>query len=147
MPPKILHLKFFSVIQPFSFRLNRAFSLTWSTSMQIYWKKRTFLNKKRVQLSQDWFGTPIWPPWRHVKTLYSDPELMQRRQRRQRGRQKSNRLRLAKQQLCTCITLFCTFLCRHCTTTTWNFLISRFLEKVNSRQRLLFLFLNIDTVF
>ena len=30
-----------------------------------------------------------------------------------------------KQQLCTCITLFCTFLCRRCTTTTWNFLISR----------------------
>ena len=31
---------------------------------------------------------------------------------------KSNRFRLAKQQLCTCITLFSTFLCRHCTTTT-----------------------------
>ena len=27
-------------------------------------------------------------------------------------------LRLAKQRLCTCITVFCTFLCRHCTTTT-----------------------------
>ena len=24
----------------------------------------------------------------------------------------------SKQQFCTCITLFCTFLCRHCTTTT-----------------------------
>ena len=33
----------------------------------------------------------------------------------QRERQKSNRLRLAKQQLCTCITPFCTFLCRSCT--------------------------------
>ena len=33
---------------------------------------------------------------------------------------KSNRLRLAKQQLCTWITLFCTFLCRHCTTATWK---------------------------
>ena len=33
---------------------------------------------------------------------------------------KSNWLRLAKQQLCTCITLFCTFLCRPCTTTMWN---------------------------
>ena len=32
--------------------------------------------------------------------------------------QKSNRLRSVKQQLCTCITLFCTFLCRQCTTTT-----------------------------
>ena len=27
-------------------------------------------------------------------------------------------LAVAKQQLCTCITLVCTFLCRHCTTTT-----------------------------
>ena len=26
-----------------------------------------------------------------------------------------------KQQLCTCSTFFCTFLCRHCTTTTWNY--------------------------
>ena len=50
-------------------------------SMLIYWNKRRFLHKKRVQLPQDWFGTstwppfhcfgtPIWPPWRHVKTLY-----------------------------------------------------------------------------
>ena len=50
-------------------------------SMLIYWNKRKFLHKKRVQLPQDWlgtptwppfhcFGTPIWPPWRHVKTLY-----------------------------------------------------------------------------
>ena len=38
--------------------------------------------------------------------------------RRQRERQKNSRLRLAKQQFCTCITLFCTFLCCHGTTTT-----------------------------
>ena len=49
---------------------NRLFSLTWSASMQIYWNKRKRLHKKRVQLPEDWFGTPIWPPWRHVKTLY-----------------------------------------------------------------------------
>ena len=59
----------------------RAFSLTWPASIQIYWNKRKCLHKKRVQLPQDWFGTPtwppfhcfgtpIWPPWRHVKTLY-----------------------------------------------------------------------------
>ena len=57
------------------------FSLTWPAFMQIYWNKRGRLHKKRVQLSEDWFGTPtwppfhcfgtqIWPPWRHVKTLY-----------------------------------------------------------------------------
>ena len=38
-------------------------------------------------------------------------EFTQRRWRRQRERQISNRFRQAKQQLCTCITLLCTFLC------------------------------------
>ena len=55
-------------------------------------------------------------------------EIKQRRRRRQRIRQKSDRFTLAKQQLCTCITFFCTFLCRHCTTTTWKCLISRFMK-------------------
>ena len=63
-------------------------------------------------------------------------ELTQRRGRRQQERQKSNWFRLAKQQLCTCITLFCTFLCRRCTTTTWKCLISRFVENVKTKQRL-----------
>ena len=60
---------------------DRAFSLTWPASMLIYWNKRKQLHEKRVQLPQDFlgtptwppfhcFGTPIWPPWRHVKTLY-----------------------------------------------------------------------------
>ena len=31
-----------------------------------------------------------------------------------------------KQQLCTCSTFFCTFLCRHCTTTTWNYQVPHF---------------------
>ena len=48
-----------------------------------------------------------------------------KQQRWQRERQESNRFILAKQQLCTCITLFCTYLSRRCTTATWNFLISR----------------------
>ena len=58
------------------------FSLTWPAYMQIYCNKRKRLLKKRVQLPGNWFrtptwprfhcfGTPIWPPWRHVKTLYS----------------------------------------------------------------------------
>ena len=58
-------------------------------------------------------------------------ELKQRLQRRQRERQKCTRFRLAKQQLCTCIKLFCTLLNRLCTTTTWKCLISRFLEDGN----------------
>ena len=40
---------------------------------------------------------------------------------------------LAKQQLCTCITLFCTFLCRSCTTTTWNDQILSFFEDENGK--------------
>ena len=31
---------------------------------------------------------------------------------------------------------FCTFLCRHCTTTTWKCLISRFMEDVTKRRRI-----------
>ena len=61
-------------------------------------------------------------------------ELKQRRPRRQRGRQKSNGVRLAKEKLCTCITLFYTFLCCRCMTTMWNCLIWRFVEDVNTRQ-------------
>ena len=67
-------------------------------------------------------------------------ELKQRRRRRQRGRQKSYRVRLTKQQRCTCIMLFCTFLSRRCTATTWKCLISRFVEDRNTRQHLSFSF-------
>ena len=52
---------------PFScvYRLStyRVLSLTWPASMQIYWKKRKRLHKKRIQIPQDWFGTPTWPPF------------------------------------------------------------------------------------
>ena len=41
---------------------------------------------------------------------------------------------------------FCTFLCRHCTTTTWKFLISRFVEDGAQDNDFLFLFPNFDTV-
>ena len=55
--------------------------------MLIYWNKRKYLHKKRVQLPQDFlgtptwppfhcFGTPIWPPRRHVKTLYYNLDLV-----------------------------------------------------------------------
>ena len=36
------------------------------------------------------------------------------------------------------ITLVCTFLCRHCTTTTLKCLISRFVKDVKTRQQLPF---------
>ena len=44
--------------------------------------------------------------------------------------------RLNKQwQLCTCVTLFSTFLCRFCTTTTLKCLIPRFMEPEKNKQR------------
>ena len=67
-------------------------------------------------------------------------ELKQILLQQQRELQKSNRFRLAKQQLRTWITPFCIFLCRGCTTTTWNFLFSRFVEDVNTRQQFSFSF-------
>ena len=70
-------------------------------------------------------------------------ELKQRRRQRQQGRQKSNRFKLTKQQLCTCSTLFSTFLCRRYTTTTWKCLISRFVEDGNTKQQFYFSFPNL----
>ena len=43
---------------------------------------------------------------------------------------KSNRLNRQNNTL----TLFCAFLCRHCTTMTGKYLISRFMEHVNKRR-------------
>ena len=68
-------------VMVFSGVVNRAFSITWPASMQIYGNKWKRLHKKRVQLPEDCLGTPTWPPfycfatpiwspWRHVKTLH-----------------------------------------------------------------------------
>ena len=31
--------------------------------MLIYWNKRKHLHEKRVELSEDFLGTPTWPPF------------------------------------------------------------------------------------
>ena len=54
---------------------------------------------------------------------------------RQRVRQESNGFRLAKQQLCTCIMLFCTFVSCRCMTTTWECLFLCFFKDGNTRQQ------------
>ena len=74
-------------------------------------------------------------PRRHYHIF--NEELKHRRPRRQRERQTSNRFRLAEHNSAR-DHAFCTFLCRHCTTTTWKFLISRFVEDMSTRQRLSF---------
>ena len=62
---------------------------------------------------------------------------------------KSNSFWLAKRQLCTCLTLFCTFLCHHCATTTLQCLISHdVLWSTRTQDNgIHFIFLNFDTVF
>ena len=73
-------------------------------------------------------------------------KLKPQRRRRQQERQKSKGFRLAKQQLCTCVTHFCTFLCRRCTSTTWKHLNSRFVEDGTQDNNFLFIFLNFVSV-
>ena len=75
-----------------------------------------------------------------LKLFNGEPKQRQRRRRLQLEQQKSNRCIVRKHQLCTCIKLFCTFLCRHCTTTTFECLISRFVKEGNTRQQLYFSF-------
>ena len=70
-------------------------------------------------------------------------ELKQRRWQWQQEKKKSNSFKLAKQQLCMCITLSCKFVYHHCTITTWK---GQNGKDGNSRQQLSFLFPNFDTV-
>ena len=105
----------------------------------IYIKGSPFLSKivyKRVRSCTLGRSLPVYS----FRALKQRRRRRRRRRRRQRERQRSNRIRLAKQQICTCITLFCTFLCRCFTTTTLKCLISRFVKDVYTRQRLAFFF-------
>ena len=90
-------------------------------------------------------GKQTWVYWTLLSWYEQNSSATEdNRELKQRRRQKSNRFRLAKQQLYACITLFCTFLCRHCVTTTWKCLISRIVEVVNTTQRLCFSFPELD---
>ena len=53
-----------------------AFSLTWPASVQICWNERKRLHKKRVQLPEDWFGTPTWPPFHCLGHQYDPRDVM-----------------------------------------------------------------------
>ena len=66
-------------------------------------------------------------------------ELKQRRRRRQQERQKSSRFYHQNNNFAR-VTLFCTFLCRRCTTTPWNFSISCFVADANAQKRFSFSF-------
>ena len=51
--------------------------------------------------------------------------------KRRRESKKSNSLTRQNNNFARASLFFCTFLCRHCTTTTWKCLISRFVKDVN----------------
>ena len=131
-------------------RLYRAFSLTWPASMQIYWNKRKCLHKKRVQLPQDLFGTPTWPPfqgfgtpilppWRHMKTLYRTLSTEWQKEQRTETRAAHAVLRTLSNdwfyEQNNCSARASHFLVRffdvHCKTTTWNLPMRRFVEGVD----------------
>ena len=124
------------------------------------WKRRISGKLRRQQGWNDFSSRGYYPQWNnsqsHVKVLLSFPWTFVRKSWKvnniREGRMtstlgslnnadddnkngtKNNMFRLAKQQLCTCIKHFCTFLCRRCTTTTWNCLISCLVEDVNTRR-------------
>ena len=64
--------------------------------------------------------------------------------RQQRERKKQQKVSVGKQQLCTCISLLCTFLCRFCPTTKRNCLILLFREDVSNGRRNFILFLKLE---
>ena len=60
-----------------TFLVNRAFSFTWQTAMQIGYDKRRRLHwrlhKKRVKLPRDWLRTPTWRTWLHLNGSLNKP--------------------------------------------------------------------------
>ena len=76
----------------------------------------------------------------HFQSFWPDLSINRELNQWQRRWQKSNMRRLEKQLLCTWITLFSTFLGHCCTTMTWTFLISHFVEDGNTTQQLSFSF-------
>ena len=111
---------------PFSFYLKRVRSLIQTRRRHLGTTLRIFVPGNGATFSDD----PLLP----------ERKLKQPRRRGQQERQKCNRFGLTKQQLCTCSTFVCTFICRRCTTTTWKWLIWRFVEDANTRQQLSFSF-------
>lgn len=73
-----------------------------------------------------------------ARTVTKLRELRQRRRRTATRTAKRQTGWIKKKKLCTCITLFWTFLClcRRCTTTKWNCLISRFVESMKHETKI-----------
>ena len=80
----------------------------------------------------------------HLSGTSQSPEFPQSANRELKQWRRQRQREWQKQQLCTCITLFCTFHCCHYTTTMWNCPISRFVKDVNARRRISFTFLKLQ---
>ena len=123
--PKFRFAKFWKQIAPFE-STSREVSFKWSHHriLSTDSKVRTTLRDSNIHSGSERvkrkgnFGDVS-------ERLLGNREFTQRRRRRRRQqeRQKSNRFRQGKQQLCTRLTLFCTSHCRLCRTTTWNCLL------------------------
>ena len=79
---------FFNTIKEiFQVQMLNNFLLIWSvlihvanhvaSSFRNSWNKRKFLLKKKLQLSQNQFGIPTWPPFYHRAFSLTWPESMQ----------------------------------------------------------------------
>ena len=101
----------------------------------------------QIRISSHYTGEKydVTSPWQHYFWMTTKPTT----KAKEGEWQKSNRFLLTK-QICTCITLFCTFLCRRCSPATWNFpSFPRLLYGVgeqNKKKSCLFPLLNVDTV-
>ena len=118
-------------------------SKTFSSCKKLNSSKNRLVNKNFV-LVFNFFFRKIF--FRRI-SQFNNRELKQRRRQRQRERQKAKQqntlFRLAKQQLCTRITLLLYIFCRlytTTTTTTLKCLNPRFLEDSNTRQQFFFSF-------
>ena len=83
------------------------------------------------------------------KTVYkvTQRELQQRRRRQQREPQKRKKFDQQNNNFARVShTLFCKFLCCQCTATTSKFLISRFMENVSKRRRILLSLSNLSPI-
>ena len=103
---------------------------------------KTFLIQSVNHICRMWNKMPsfVLSPtqlWFFLITLTRDLTKLwrQQQQQRERERRKLSRFIWAKQQLCTCITLFCTFLSRPCTTATWTDQIFSWLDNGNGKAR------------
>ena len=65
-----------------------------------------------------WLYMQCWHCWDNLRLVNNF--LVNIRELKQWKQLKSNGFRLAKQQLCTCMRRFCTFLSGRCTTMTWK---------------------------